>query len=160
LAHAKRIWDIRLLWYCRQSFPQPSLNLRRSNIHFSLAQWNWRVSLLFFEHQNCPVQKLDRAISVIESLNRSGSSRGASQSTRIVSAWRWRMAQAQKARWASIREGAHSVMGTTKTTGLTIVKCTMSASARRKIAAAQWARWAKFRAPQKKAAYTRKRSNL
>jgi hypothetical protein len=99
------------------------------------------------------VDKLDRAISVIESLNGSASSRNASQPTRIVSAAsRRKMAQAQKARWASIRKEAQPVVETTKTTGLAIVKRTMSASARRKIAAAQKARWAKFRAQQKKAA--------
>ncbi|HTF43936.1 MAG TPA: hypothetical protein VK641_08565 [Terriglobales bacterium] len=100
------------------------------------------------------VDKLDRAISVIESLNGSASSRNASQPTRIVSAAsRRKMAQAQKARWASIRKDAQPVVvETTKTTGLAIVKRTMSASARRKIAAAQKARWAKFRAQQKKAA--------
>jgi phage major head subunit gpT-like protein len=99
------------------------------------------------------VDKLDRAISVIESLNGSGSSRNAIQPTRIVSAAsRRKMAQAQRARWANIRKEAQPVTGTTKTTGLTIVKRTMSASARRKIAAAQRARWAKVRAQQKKAA--------
>jgi len=99
------------------------------------------------------VDNLDRAISVIESLNGSGSSRSASQPKRIVSAAsRRKMARAQKARWAKGRSGAQSVTGTKKTTALTIVKRTMSASARRKIAAAQRARWAKFRAQQKKAA--------
>jgi hypothetical protein len=99
------------------------------------------------------VDKLDRAILVIESLNGSTSSRNPSQPRRIVSAAsRRKMAQAQKARWASIRKEAQPVAETTKTTGLAIVKRTMSASARRKIAAAQKARWAKFRAQQKKAA--------
>jgi hypothetical protein len=99
------------------------------------------------------VDKLDRAISEIEKLNGSGSSRRASQPTRIVSAAsRRKMAQAQKARRAGIRKEAPPVASATKTTGLTIVKRTMSASGRRKISAAQKARWAKFRALQKKAA--------
>ena len=52
------------------------------------------------------VEKLDQAISVIESLNGSGASRKATQPTRIVSAAsRRRMAQAQKARWAKLRKG-------------------------------------------------------
>lgn len=52
------------------------------------------------------VEKLDQAISVIESLNGSGASRKATQPTRIVSAAsRRRMVQAQKARWAKLRKG-------------------------------------------------------
>ena len=52
------------------------------------------------------VEKLDQAISVIESLNGSGASRKATQPTRIVSAAsRRRMAQPQKARWAKLRKG-------------------------------------------------------
>ena len=99
------------------------------------------------------LKQVDAALSVLGEVNGSGSSRGASQATRIVSAAsRRKMAQAQKARWASIRKGAQAAAGTKKTTGLTIVKRTMSASARRKIAAAQKARWAKFRAQQKKRA--------
>jgi hypothetical protein len=99
------------------------------------------------------LKHVDAALSVLSKVNGSGSSRSASQPPRIVSAAsRRKMAQAQKARWASIRKGAQPVAETTKTTGLAIVKRTMSASARRKIAAAQKARWAKFRAQQKKAA--------
>jgi hypothetical protein len=50
------------------------------------------------------VEKLYQAISVIESLNGSGSSRKAARPTRIVSAVsRRRMAQAQRARWARAR---------------------------------------------------------
>jgi hypothetical protein len=99
------------------------------------------------------VEKLDQAISVIESLNGSRSSRSVSQPTRVVSAAsRRKMALAQRARWARIRKEAQPVAGATKTTGLAIVKRTMSAAARRKIAAAQKTRWAKVRAAQKKAA--------
>jgi hypothetical protein len=58
------------------------------------------------------VEKLDQAITVIESLNGSGTPRS--------------------------------------TTGSAPVKRTMSASARRKIAAAQRARWAKVKAAKKK----------
>ena len=50
------------------------------------------------------VEKLDEAISVIESLNGSGVSRKGTRATRIVSAAsRRKMAQAQKARWARNR---------------------------------------------------------
>ncbi len=95
------------------------------------------------------VEKLDQAISVIESLNGSGVSRQATHPTRIISAAsRRKMAQAQKARWANARkesQPAKAATGSAHRKGHT-----MSASARRKIAAAQRARWAKVRA--KKAA--------
>jgi hypothetical protein len=95
------------------------------------------------------VEKLDEAISVIESLNGSGISRRGRRPTRIVSAAaRRKMAQAQKARWARHRRESQPA---TKTS-LAPVKRTMSASARRKIAAAQRARWARVKAQQKKTA--------
>ena len=95
------------------------------------------------------VEKLDQAISVIESLNGSGASRNATRPTRIISAAsRRKMAQAQKARWAKARKEskpAGAVTGSAHGKGHT-----MSASARRKIAAAQRARWAKVKAAKKK----------
>jgi phage major head subunit gpT-like protein len=98
------------------------------------------------------VEKLDQAISVIESLNGVGTSRIASQPKRIISAAsRRKMAQAQKARWAKARQESQPVKAT-KTTASVPAKHTMSASARRKIAAFQRARWAKLKAQQKKAA--------
>src|SRR5580692_511792 len=88
------------------------------------------------------VEKLDQAISVIESLNGSGASRRANRPTRIISAAsRRKMAQAQKARWAKAHEKSQP-MALAKTTA-SAVKRTMSATARRKIAAAQRARWVK-----------------
>jgi hypothetical protein len=99
------------------------------------------------------VEKLGQAISVIESLNGTGTSRMATQPTRIVSAAsRRKMAQAQRARWAKARKGPKPAAGAAKTTRSAPVKRTMSISARRKIAAAQRARWAKVRAGKKKAA--------
>jgi hypothetical protein len=97
------------------------------------------------------VDKLDQAISVIESLNSSGTSRNGKQATRIISAAsRRKMARAQKARWARAGKGSHPAK---EATGSTHGKGhTMSASARRKIAVAQRARWAKIRAGKKKAA--------
>jgi hypothetical protein len=98
------------------------------------------------------VEKLDTAISVIESLNGSGTVGKSNQPTRIISqASRRKMAQAQRARWAKAKR-ASQPFAIAKTTGSAPVKRTMSASARRKIAAAQRARWAKLRAGQKKAA--------
>jgi len=97
------------------------------------------------------VQKLDQAISVIESLNGSGTSRKTTQPKRIISAAsRRKMAQAQKARWMKVRNGSQPVAAAAKTNGSVLAKRTMSASARRRIAAAQKARWAKFRAAKKK----------
>jgi hypothetical protein len=97
------------------------------------------------------VEKLDTAISVIESLNGSGRVRQANQPTRIISAAsRRKMARAQRARWARARNGAQPI-ALTKTTPAP-VKRTMSAAARRKIAAFQRARWQKIKAQQKKAA--------
>jgi phage major head subunit gpT-like protein len=94
------------------------------------------------------VEKLDQAISVIESLNGSGASRKANRPTRIVSAAsRRKMAQAQKARWARVGKGSKPAAATASAP----VKRTMSASARRKIAAAQRARWAKVKAGKKTA---------
>jgi hypothetical protein len=97
------------------------------------------------------VEKLDRAISVIESLNGSATTRNENQPTRIISAAsRRKMARAQKARWARAKKASQPV-ATAKTIGIAPVKRTMSTSARRKIAAAQRARWAKFKAGKKAA---------
>ena len=97
------------------------------------------------------VEKLGQAISVIESLNGSGTSRNGKQATRIISAAsRRKMARAQKARWAKVKAGSTPAAGAAKTTGSAPVKRTMSASARRKIASAQRARWAKVKAANKK----------
>jgi hypothetical protein len=97
------------------------------------------------------VEKLDQAISVIESLNGSAAPQNANQPPRIISAAsRRKMARAQKARWAKARETSQPI-AIAKTTGSAPAKRTMSASARKKIAAAQRARWAKLK-QQKKAA--------
>ena len=99
------------------------------------------------------VEKLDQAISVIESLNGSGTFRKANRPTRTISAAsRRKMALAQKARWAKARKGSQQAAGAAKTTASAPAKRTMSISARRKIAAAQKARWATIRAGKKKAA--------
>jgi hypothetical protein len=99
------------------------------------------------------VEKFDQAISVIESINGSGTFGQTNQPTRIISAAsRRKMAQAQRARWARAKTGLQPVVATAKTTNAAPVKRTMSAAARRKIAAFQRARWAKLKAQQKKAA--------
>jgi hypothetical protein len=99
------------------------------------------------------VEKLDQAISVIESLNGAGTVGKPNQPTRIISqASRRKMAQAQRARWAKARKESQPVVAITKTTASVPVKHTMSAAARRKIAAFKRARWAKVKAQQKKAA--------
>jgi hypothetical protein len=99
------------------------------------------------------VEKLDQAISVIESLNGSRPVQQANQPTRIISkSSRRKMAQAQRVRWARARKESQPAASLVKTTGSAPVKRTMSAAARRKIAAFQRARWAKLKAGQKKAA--------
>ena len=98
------------------------------------------------------VEKLDQAISAIESLNGSGASRTENRPTRIISAAsRRKMAQAQKARWARARKESQPVVTAAKTTGSAPAKRTMSVAARRKVAVFQRARWAKIK-QQKKAA--------
>jgi len=102
------------------------------------------------------VEKLEKAISLIASLDGTGASRTANQPTGITSAptriiseaSRRRMARAQKARWEKIRKESKPalVVRAAKTTPSAPAKRTMSASARRKIAAFQRARWAKLRA--------------
>jgi hypothetical protein len=99
------------------------------------------------------VEKLDQAISVIESLNGFGRLGKANQPTRMISkASRLKMARAQRARWARAKNGSQPVVAIAKTTASVPVKHTMSAAARRKIAAFQRARWAKLKAQQKRAA--------
>ena len=89
------------------------------------------------------VEKLDQAISVIESLNGSGTLRQANQPARIISqASRRKMAQAQRARWARAKNGSQPV-ALANPTASAPVKRTMSAAARKKISLAQKARWAK-----------------
>jgi hypothetical protein len=105
------------------------------------------------KHAQSHVEKLDTAISVIESLNGSATTRNANQPTRVISAAsRRRMARAQKARWAKARKESQPVSATAKTAGSAPAKRTMSAAARKKIAAFQRARWAKIKAQQRKAA--------
>src|SRR5580692_5589172 len=81
------------------------------------------------------VESIEQAISVVESLNGTGTVRQTSQPTRIISAAsRSKMAQAQRARWAKARRESQPI-AVAKTTNATPVKRTMSAAARRKIAA-------------------------
>ena len=98
------------------------------------------------------VEKLDSAISVLQGLvgtNSSRVTRNGSQPNRVVSAAsRRKMAQAQRARWAKLRQ-SHPAGGG-KTLSIGTAKHTLSAAARRKIAAAQRARWARVKAQQTK----------
>ena len=97
------------------------------------------------------VEKLDQAISVIESLNGSGAVQQTNQPTRIISqASRRKMARAQKARWARARNGSQPI-ALAKPTASAPVKRIMSPAARRKIAAFQRARWAKLKTGKKAA---------
>ena len=97
------------------------------------------------------LEKLNQAISAIESLNGTGLSHKSNQPTRIVSAAsRRKMALAQRARWANLRKQSQSVSAG-KTLSSAPAKRTMSAAGRRRIAAAARARWKKFRAAKKAA---------
>jgi hypothetical protein len=99
------------------------------------------------------VESIDQAISVIESLNGTGTFGKTNQPGRIISkASRLKMARAQRARWAKAKKESPPVVAMAKTTGSAPVKRTMSPAARRKIAAFQRARWAKVKAQQKRAA--------
>jgi hypothetical protein len=104
------------------------------------------------KHAQARVESIDQAISVIESLNGSGTLGRANQPTRTISAAsRRKMARAQRARWAKARQQSQPI-AVAKTTASVHAKHTMSTAARRKIAAFQKARWAKIKAQQKKAA--------
>jgi hypothetical protein len=110
------------------------------------------------------VEKLDKAIAVIESLNGTGTSRTINQPTGTVAASaspsapkrfiskasRRKMARAQRARWARAKKASQPVLVAAKTAAP--VKHTMSAAARKRISAFQKARWARVKAQQKKAA--------
>ena len=102
------------------------------------------------------VEKLDRAISVMESLNGSGTSSAATshkatQPVRVISAAsRRKMAKAQKERWARARNGTQPAKET-KTVASAPAKRVMSSAARKKIAAFQRARWAKLKRGKKAA---------
>jgi hypothetical protein len=114
------------------------------------------------------VEKLDKAIAVIESLNGTRTSRQTHQSTGITSASaspsaptriisaasRRKMALAQKARWARAKKESQPVLvEAAKTmTPAPVAKRTMSPAARRTIAAFPRGRGAKLKAGQKKAA--------
>lgn len=77
------------------------------------------------------IEKLDQAISGIESLNGTGASHESTRPKRIISAAsRRKMATAQRARWANLRKQSAG-----KTTISAAAKRTMSASPRRTIAA-------------------------
>jgi len=97
------------------------------------------------------VEKLDQAISVIKSLNGSAPHKARRPARVISAASRRKMALAQKARWAKVKNGSQPAVMAAKVNSIP-AKHTMSAMARKKIAAAQRARWAKIKAEQKKAA--------
>ena len=103
------------------------------------------------------VEKLGQAISVIESLNGTGTSRKTNQPKRFISAAsRRKMAQAQRARWAKVRKGPHPAARAL--TGSAPTKRTMSAAARRRISLAQKKRWARSRGQRPKSALKPKRT--
>src|SRR5262249_11404851 len=86
------------------------------------------------------LEKLNQAITAIETLNGSGGSRRAGSQRIISREARRKMSLAQKARRARERGN-----------GGTAARKPLSIAARKKIASAQRARWARFRAQQKAA---------
>jgi hypothetical protein len=92
------------------------------------------------------VEKLDQAISVIESLNGSVGSRKVGSQRVVSTAARRKMSLAQKARWAKARKPQSADRAATT------ARKPLSIAARRKIASAQRARWARVRAQQSRAA--------
>src|SRR5215475_757629 len=86
------------------------------------------------------LEKLDQAITAIESLNGSSAPRRAGLHRFISAEARRKMSLAQKARRARERGN-----------GATAARKPLSVAARKKIASAQRARWARFRAQQKAA---------
>jgi len=72
---------------------------------------------------------------------------GGTRTTRLSASARARIAAAQRARWAKVRESAGESAKVVPIRG----KRKLSAAARRKIAAAQRARWAKVKASKKTA---------
>jgi hypothetical protein len=102
-------------------------------------------------HAQVEIEKLDRIIAGIESLNGAGAAVPnvpTAKHTLSASARR-RISAAQKERWAKLRGASKPTL--VAKTGSAPAKRKMSAAGRKRIAAASRARWAKFRA-QKKAA--------
>jgi hypothetical protein len=107
------------------------------------------VSQLKVERTNLANQlrHVDAALSVLGKLDSESNHINRNQPSRIISqASRRKMARAQRARWAKVRNGSQSAKTVTASAP---ARRTMSAAARSKISAAQRARWAKFRARKK-----------
>jgi nucleoid-associated protein YgaU len=121
-----------------------------------MANLNGVLQQLRDEHKQAQskVEKLKEAISVIEGLvgrNSAISHKGTPPTRTVSGVARRRMAQAQRARWARVKNGSQA--GSLRhTSNASPAKRTMSLAARRKIAAAQRARWAQVRAKQGKKA--------
>lgn len=97
------------------------------------------------------VETLGKAISAIEGVlgHSSGPARNGAQGRRTMSAAaKRRIAAAQRARWARVRQQS----GAADKKSTAGKKRVLSAAARRKIADAQRARWARFRSKHEKAA--------
>ena len=100
------------------------------------------------------VEKLEQAISAIQGLTgqKSGASLNGTRPERTMSAAaRRRIAQAQRARWAKLRN--QSKRSTTKKSGsVRSLKRKLSPEGRRRIVAAAKARWARVRGQKEKKA--------
>ena len=116
--------------------PQSISRLRRRQIHRTgplISETQTQVAAMRMSHPLRRVESIDQAISLIESLNGSGTFGKANQPTRTISkASRRKMAQAQRARWARAKKASQPVVAIAKTTGSARVKHTMSTAARRR----------------------------
>ena len=94
------------------------------------------------------LEQLDSAIAALEGFGgNTRRARTSSRAGRVVSALaRQRMATAQRARWAKVRQASGKSTSKPRATRI------LSVDARRRIAAAQKARWARFRADKRAAA--------
>ena len=89
-------------------------------------------------------EQLDRAIAALEGVSVNGLRPKGTQSTRrkMSVAARNKIAAAQRARWAKVKQQSKPTMKTQKATKVRSI----SSVARKRIAAAQRARWAKLKA--------------
>lgn len=112
------------------------------------------LHLLRKEHKQAEseVQKLEKAISAIESITRQNvpvAANGTRPKRTISAAARRRISQAQRARWAKLRKPPQPAV---KAPIIASGKRKLSAEGRKRIIAASKARWARVKAQQAKKA--------
>ena len=107
-------------------------------------------------HAQLEVEKLDKAISVIEGLAGKSvvATNGARPRRRMSASGRRRIAEAQRARWAKLRKPPQPAVKANAATSPSAArpKRKLSPAGRRRIIAAAKARWARARTQQNKKA--------